>query len=93
MKAARQYTDVAFVLTDVMTQLHRMGMPAWCEAFAAAARARHGVHIDPAEAKKRCEADAKFYPTLLRMKRLEHRWRRLTGRRYDALLPDKSTFE
>jgi hypothetical protein len=49
--------------------------------------------IDPAEARRRCDSDAKFYPALLRTKRFERRWRQLTRRRYDALLPDKSTFE
>lgn len=93
MKAAKQYTDVEYVLTDVMTQLHRMGMSEWCAPFARAAQVRHQVTIDPAVAKQRCEADAKFYPFLLRTKRFERRWRQLTRRRYDALLPDKSTFE
>jgi hypothetical protein len=93
MKAAVKYVDVEYVLTDVMTQLHRMGLSAWCQPFADAARARHGRTIDPAVAKARCDADAKFYPFLLRSKRVERRWRRLTRRRYDALLPEKSTFE
>lgn len=93
MKLARQYVDLEYVLTDVMTQLHRMAMPDWCPAVAEAARVRHGVTIDPDKARKLCEADAKFYPFLLRTKRAERSWRQLTRRRYDALLPDRSTFE
>jgi hypothetical protein len=94
MKAAIKYTtDVEYVLTDVMTQLHRVGMSGWCQPFADATLARHGISIDPAVAKQRCDADAKFYPFLLRSKRVERRWRQLTRRRYDALLPEKSTFE
>jgi hypothetical protein len=93
MKAAKHYTDVVYVLTDVMTQLHRIGMSQWCAPFADAAQARHQMTIDPAEARRRCDSDAKFYPALLRTKRFERRWRQLTRRRYDALLPDKSTFE
>ncbi|MFN8020380.1 MAG: DUF6206 family protein [Acidimicrobiales bacterium] len=94
MKAAIHYTtDVEYVLTDVMTQLHRSGMSVWCQPFADAAQARHGIAIDPAVAKQRCDADAKFYPFMLRTKRFERRWRQLTRRRYDALLPERSTFE
>ena len=93
MKLARQYVELDYVLTDVMTQLHRMGMPEWCPPVAEAARVRHGAAIDPEEARQRCEADARFYPFLLRTKRAERRWRQLTRRRYDALLPDRSTFE
>lgn len=93
LKLARQYGDAPYVLTDVMTQLHRMGLSEWCPAVAQAARVRHGIVIDPDEARQRCEADARFYPFLLRAKRVERRWRRLTRRRYDALLPDRSTFE
>ncbi len=93
MKMAVRYTEAEYVLTDVMTQLHRMGLSEWCPAVAEAARTRHQVAIDPDEAKQRCEADAKFYPFLLRAKRFERSWRQLTRRRYDALLPDRSTFE
>ena len=94
MKAAIHYTtDVEYVLTDVMTQLHRSRMSAWCQPFADAAKARHGIAIDPAVAQQRCDADAKFYPFMLRTKRFERRWRQMTGRRYDALLPEKSTFD
>ncbi|MFM8354506.1 MAG: DUF6206 family protein [Gammaproteobacteria bacterium] len=93
MKLAVKYTnDVEYVLTDVMTQLHRSGMSDWCQPFADAALARHGIVIDPAVAKQRCDADANFYPFMLRTKRFERRWRQLTRRRYDALLPEKSTF-
>lgn len=93
LKLAKQYVDVQYVLTDVMTQLHRMGMSDWCPAVAEAARERHAITIDPDVARQRCEADAKFYPLLLRAKRVERSWRQLTRRRYDALLPDRSTFE
>lgn len=81
------------MLTDVMTQLHRMGLSGWCPAVAEAARERHGITIAPDVARQRCEADARFYPFLLRAKRFERSWRQLTRRRYDALLPDRSTFE
>jgi hypothetical protein len=93
MKAAALCTDLDYMLTDVMTQLHRSRMSDWCQPFADAARVRHGRTIDPAVARQRCDADGKFYPFLLRAKRVERRWRQLTRRRYDALLPEKSTFE
>ncbi len=93
LKLATQYVDIGYVLTDVMTQLHRMGLSHWCPAVAEAALGRHGITIDPEVAGQRCQADAKLYPFLLRAKRVERTWRQLTHRRYDALLPDRSTFE
>jgi Family of unknown function (DUF6206) len=92
MKVAAGFSQVDWVLTDVMTQLHRQGLEQWCAPFAAAALDRHGRSIDPAEAKARFDADAKFYPTLLRMKRFQRAWMQRTGRRYDTLLPVTTSF-
>ena len=48
--------------------------------------------IDPAEAKARFDEDAKFFPTLLKVKRFQRAWVQRTRRRYDTLLPATTSF-
>jgi|GEM_PF-1955224 len=92
MKVAPNYSDVEWVLTDTMTQLHRQGLERWCTAVTDAAATRHGIVLDPALGRSRYEADAKFFPTLLKMKRLQRAWMQRTGRQYDTLLPATTSF-
>ncbi|MEN9647106.1 MAG: hypothetical protein RL238_3775 [Actinomycetota bacterium] len=92
MKVAPNYSDVEWVLTDTMTQLHRQGLERWCVAVTEAAAQRHDITLDPALGKSRYDADAKFFPTLLKMKRFQRAWVQRTGRRYDTLLPATTSF-
>lgn len=92
MKLAPRFNDVGFVLTDVVVQLYREGLTAWIDPFVEAVRARHGIDVSAAEAKKRFDEDAKFFPTLLRLKRVERAWMQRTRRRYDTLLPATTSF-
>ena len=92
MKVAAGFSKVDWVLTDTMTQLHRQGLERWCAAVTTAAADRVGVVIDPAEAKARFDEDAKFFPTLLKVKRLQRAWVQRTRRQYDTLLPATTSF-
>ncbi|MFN8023050.1 MAG: DUF6206 family protein [Acidimicrobiales bacterium] len=92
MKIAPQHADIGFVFRDICVQLYRQGLDPWVDAVVAAARERHGVTVDAADARKTCESDAKFFPTLLKLKRAQRAWVQRTGRRYDTLLPDSSSF-
>ena len=92
MKIAPRYSDTKFVLTDNMVQLYRQGLDFWDTALADAAQRRHGLEISRVEARKRFDEDAKFYPTLLRLKRLQRGWIQATHRRYDTLLPAVTSF-
>jgi hypothetical protein len=92
MKMAPGFADVEWVLTDLMVQLYRNGLDSWCDAVVVAARSRHGIELSAALAKERFEADAKFFPNLLRLKRLQRGWMQRTRRRYDTLLPATTSF-
>jgi hypothetical protein len=92
MKMAPGFADVEWVLTDLMVQLYRNGLDAWCDAVVVAARSRHGIELSAALAKERFQADAKFFPNLLRLKRLQRDWMQRTRRRYDTLLPATTSF-
>lgn len=93
MKVAANFGDPVWVLEDVLVQLHRERMPQWCEPCAQVVRERHGLEISSEVAKQRCEADTKFFPTLLRLKRMQRAWIQRTGRRYDTLLPATSSYD
>ena len=92
MKVAPGFADVEWVLTDLMVQLYRSGLDHWCAPVAAAARTRHGIEPSATLAKERFDADAKFFPNLLRLKRLQRAWMQRTRRRYDTLLPATTSF-
>lgn len=92
MKIAPHYVEIEWVLTDVMTQLYREGLEAWCAPFTEAAKQRHQIELSTVLAKERFDSDSKFYPNLLRMKRLQRGWIQRTRRRYDGLLPETTSF-
>lgn len=53
VKIAPRYTDAAFVMTDLVTQLHREGLLAWTDAVITTARDRQGITVSAEEAAKR----------------------------------------
>ncbi len=92
LKIAPRFSDVDYVLTDAIVQFYRQGFTDWITPYVRAVRERHGIELSPAIAKERFDADAKFYPTLLRMKKLQRAWLQRTGRSYDSLLPATTSF-
>lgn len=92
LKIAPRFSEVDYVLTDAIVQFYRQGFTNWITAYVHAVRARHGIELSPATAKERFDTDAKFYPTLLRMKKLQRAWLQRTGRSYDSLLPATTSF-
>jgi hypothetical protein len=91
-RLAPKFGDVAYVITDVMTQLNRQELPQWCGAVADYAREAHGIEVFLAEATRLAAEEATFYPMLHRMKRAQRWWVQHTGRRYDTLLPPASSY-
>jgi Family of unknown function (DUF6206) len=92
LKIAPRFGEVDYVLTDAIVQFHRQGLVEWTTPFVKAVRARHDIELSPNLAKERFDADAKFYPTLLRLKRLQRAWVQGTRRPYDTLLPTTTSF-
>jgi hypothetical protein len=92
MKIVTKFGEIVWTLEDVLTQLVRQGLDVWCEPATAYALSQHQLVISPTLARERCRAEAKFYPALLRLKRIQREWRQRTRRRYDTLLPASSTY-
>ena len=57
------------------------------------AAAAAGITIDRAATTKMYEDDKKLLPLTLKLKKAERAWRTRTGRRYDSLLPERTTYE
>jgi hypothetical protein len=87
-----KYTELDFVLADVVALLHREHLEAWCPAFAQVIRDELGITIDLAQAEKNYKSDARLYPFMHRLRKLQRFWLQHTGRKYESLLTDKSSY-
>lgn len=92
LRLAPSYVDLHFVLHDLLAQLHRQDLVAWCDAVVTYTREAHGIELSVERAAARCAEEAAFFPRLLRLKRLQRGWVQRTGRRYDTLLPATTSF-
>jgi hypothetical protein len=55
-------------------------------------RERQDVAIDLAACQTMFDTDRTLFPLALRAKRVQRRWMQLTGRRYESLLPEHTTY-
>lgn len=85
------YFEVPHNVTEIMTHLIRAGLEQWCPAMHEAA-ARRGIHTSIDQARKAFDEQAKFYPALLRMKRMQRGWIEFTRRKYDVMLPAVTSY-
>jgi hypothetical protein len=90
-KLVPPYFEVPHNVTEIMTHLIRAGLEQWCPAMHEAA-ARRGIHTSIDQARKAFDEQAKFYPALLRMKRMQRGWIEFTRRKYDVMLPAVTSY-
>jgi hypothetical protein len=86
------YTELEFVLYDLVALLHREGLQAWCRPFAEVIARLHDIDIDLERAAKNFASDAKFYPVAHALRKLQRFWLQRTGRRYESLLTPTSSY-
>jgi hypothetical protein len=86
------YTELEFVLYDLVALLHREGLEAWCPAFVEVIERDHGIQIDIERARKNFASDARFYPVTHALRKLQRFWLQRTGRRYESLLTPTSSY-
>ncbi|MGY1746510.1 DUF6206 family protein [Blastococcus sp. SYSU D00695] len=86
------YTELEFVLYDLVALLHREGLQAWCRPFAEVIARLHGIDIDLERAAKNFASDARFYPVTHALRKLQRFWLQRTGRRYESLLTPTSSY-
>jgi hypothetical protein len=93
MRVIDRFTTPAGAIADMVANLHKEGLHQWAEPALQAARDQAGIEIDPALPRAMFEEDRKLMPMTLRLRKLQRRWMLRTGRSYDSLLPDRTTYE
>jgi hypothetical protein len=86
------YTELEFVLYDLVALLHREGLEAWCPSFAEVIRRQFDIEISLEQARKNFASDAKLYPFTHALRKLQRFWLQRTGRRYESLLTPTSSY-
>jgi hypothetical protein len=93
LKLIVRFTTPEGAIGDMVGNLQKEGLHDWVDPAIAAARREVGVVIDRATATKMFEDDAKLMPLTLKLKKGQRWWVSHTGRRYDSLLPERTTYE
>ncbi len=89
----RRLTTAEGAIGDMISNLHKEGLHQWVDPAIRAARNVAGVSVDKATAIKMYEDDKKLMPVALKLKKVQRAWLVRTGRTYDSLLPDRTTYE
>ena len=55
--------------------------------------ARIGAEVDMAVRRKMLDDNRALFPLSLHSKRVQRRWMPITGRRYESLIPERTTYE
>lgn len=89
----QRYSTSAGVISDMVANLIKEGLDQWVQPTIDTAHERLGVSIQRADCQAMFDADRKLFPLALRLKRVQRRWMLITGRRYESLLPEHTTYE
>lgn len=86
-----RFTRPEGAIGDMVGNLFKEGLDEWVDPAIEAAR-RAGVVIRRDEAQKMFDDDRKLLPLTLRLKKGQRWWLQHTGRRYDSMLPERTTY-
>jgi hypothetical protein len=89
----RRYTTAEGALADMVSNMLKEGLDAWVDPAIATINARLGLDVQRATAQKMLDDDRKFMPMVLKLKKTQRWWLHHTGRRYEALLPEETTYD
>ncbi len=92
LRLIQRFTTAEGAMGDMVGNLLKEGLEPWVDPAIEAAR-RFGVRVDRAAATKMYDDDRKLLPLTLRMKKAQRFWLSHTGRRYDSMLPERTTYE
>jgi hypothetical protein len=92
LRLIHRFTTAEGAVGDMVGNLFKEGLEPWVDPTVEAAR-RLGVRVDRAAAMKMYDDDRKLLPLTLRLKKAQRFWLSHTGRRYDSMLPERTTYE
>ena len=93
LQLVRRFTTPEGAIGDMVANLHKEGLQQWAAPALRSAKDQLGVTIDPDVPLKMFAADRKLMPFTLRLRKMQRVWMLRTGRSYDSLLPDRTTYE
>jgi hypothetical protein len=92
LKLILRFTTPEGAIGDMVANLQKERLHRWVDPAIAAA-ARRGITIDRATTTKMFDDDRKLLPLTLKLKKAQRAWVQRTGRRYESLLPERTTYE
>jgi hypothetical protein len=92
-KLIQRYTTAEGALADMVSNMLKEGLDEWVDPAIATINQRLGLTLRRETAQKMLEEDASFMPLVLKLKKSQRWWLHHTGRRYEALLPDETTYD
>ncbi|HQZ33099.1 MAG TPA: DUF6206 family protein [Ilumatobacteraceae bacterium] len=92
-KLIQRYTTPEGALADMVANMLKEGLDGWVDPAVATINGRLGTNLQRATAQRMLDEDRKFLPMVLKLKKGQRWWLHHTGRRYEALLPDETTYD
>ena len=92
-KLIQRYTTAEGALADMVSNMLKEGLDAWVDPAIASINQRLGTNLQRATAQQMLDQDSAFMPMVLKLKKSQRWWLHHTGRRYEALLPDETTYD
>ena len=92
-KLIRRYTTAEGALADMVSNMLKEGLDVWVDPAIAAINQRLGTRLQRETAQAMLDEDRAFMPMVLKLKKSQRWWLHHTGRRYEALLPDETTYD
>ncbi len=89
----QRYTTAEGALADMVSNMLKEGLDDWVDPAIRAINGRLGTSLRRETAQQMLDEDRKFMPVVLKMKKSQRWWLQHTGRQYEALLPERTTYE
>ena len=89
----QRYTTAEGALADMVSNMMKEGLDHWVDPAIATINGRLGLQLRRETAQQMLDEDRKFMPLVLKMKKSQRWWLHHTFRRYEALLPERTTYE
>ena len=91
-KLIQRYTTAEGALGDMVANLLKEGLEPWVDPTISTVNRRLGTQLQRSSAEKMFDDDRGLMPVVLKLKKTHRWWLTTTGRRYEQLLPAKTTY-
>ncbi len=89
----RRFTTAEGALGDMVANMMKERLDQWVDPAIQTVNSRLGINMRREKAQWMYDNDRKLLPRVLKVKKVQRWWLTHTGRRYEQLLPDKTTYE